>query len=289
MASNAGKSRGWATVGQAAKSLAAQDAVARTATDRARTEGSSIPVDQVIPRQTDTRQLDPMHVVDLVESIAAIGLLEPLVLDRKHRLLAGGHRLAAVRLLTESDVTRRAKNWATLAQLAWAQDDNAPLPSWAAEAIERLKAAPASDDHAVPVRIVDIDSERDPARALAIEVGENEKRRDYTRAEVVAIAERLKSAGFKASRGKPKAGQRALGPALAVIFGKSERHVRRILSGDAAESAPAADPIPTALRRIRSSIATLQTSVAGPQKRRLSTVLAAAERLASAIDELSAN
>lgn len=286
MANNTTK--GWGAVRQASQSLAAQDATTRAEADRSRTEPGSVDIDFVQSRSTDTRQLDPRHVVDLAESISALGLLEPLVVDRKHRLLAGGHRLAAMKLLVESDPEKRAKAWATMAQLAWANDDAAPLSKDAQAAIERLRAIEALPDRLVPVRIVDVDGDKDAEKALAIEIAENEKRRDYTKQEVIALSARLKSAGFRMARGKPKSGERALGPALAVIIGKSERQVRRILGGedirtDVLISQPS---IPKVLGRLQSAIGDLQGATTGAEKRRLADVLEAAEKLSEAISAL---
>ncbi len=53
---------------------------------------------------SDTRPLNPRHVESLAESIAVLGLIEPLVLDNQGRLLAGGHRLEAIRLLKSQQV-----------------------------------------------------------------------------------------------------------------------------------------------------------------------------------------
>lgn len=277
--------KGWGAVRQASQSLAAQDATTRAETDRSRTEPGSIDIDLVRSRPTDTRQLDPGHVVDLVESIAALGLLEPLVVDRKHRLLAGGHRLAAMQLLVEADPEKRAKAWATMAQFAWANDDAAPMSKDAQAAIERLRAIEALPDRLVPVRIIDIDGDKDADKALAIEIAENEKRRDYTKLEVVALSERLKSAGFRMARGKPKAGERALGPALAVIIGKSERQVRRILGGDdiRTDVLISQKSVSQVLKRIQAALNDLHEVATGPQKRRLAEVLAAAEQLRAAV------
>jgi len=58
-----------------------------------------------------TRPLDPAHVVTLAESIAALGLIEPVVVDRTGTLLAGGHRLAAVKLLVERDPIARVERF----------------------------------------------------------------------------------------------------------------------------------------------------------------------------------
>jgi ParB family transcriptional regulator, chromosome partitioning protein len=132
-----------------------------------------------------------------MESIAVLGLIEPLAIDSQGRLLAGGHRLAAIRRLeTENSEVFQQQ-----------------FPRGV-----------------VPARVFDFDAEKDDDLAFQIEVAENEKRRDYTRDEVKGIADRLKSAGFVELKGRPKAGQKALMPALSVVVGKSIRRVRQYLN-----------------------------------------------------------
>ena len=63
-----------------------------------------MPLDAIKPRDADTRPLNPAHVEALAESIVALGLIEPLAVDKQGRLLAGGHRLAAIVQLKESDL-----------------------------------------------------------------------------------------------------------------------------------------------------------------------------------------
>jgi hypothetical protein len=118
-------------------------------------------------------------VSDLAEPIAVLGLLEPLVVDRRGRLLAGGHRKAAVFVLKEANPAAYAKHF--------------------------------SDD-LVPVRVVDFDAEENPDLALQVEVTENEKRRDYTPVEVRALTERLRDAGYAEVKGRPAKGEKALRP-----------------------------------------------------------------------------
>jgi len=55
-----------------------------------------MPLEAIKPRDADTRPLNPAHVEALAESIAALGLIDPLAVDKQGRLLAGGHRLAAI-------------------------------------------------------------------------------------------------------------------------------------------------------------------------------------------------
>jgi|SRR5579883_363555 len=162
-------------------------------------QDSSLPLGQIQPRQEDTRPLNAAHVAALMDSIAVLGLIEPLVTDKKGRLLAGGHRLAAINLLKES----RPEKYQT------------QFP-----------------EDRVPVRTLSFNAEEEPELALQIEIAENEQRRDYTSIEVKAIAERLRTAGYVEVKGRPKKGQKALMPALAVVVGKHLRTVQRYLSDE---------------------------------------------------------
>jgi ParB family chromosome partitioning protein len=51
-------------------------------------------------------------------------------------------------------------------------------------------------------------ADEDPELALQIEVAENEQRRDYTSAEVRAIADRLRESGYVDVKGRPKKGKK---------------------------------------------------------------------------------
>jgi len=145
----------------------------------------------------DSRPLNPTHVEELANSIAVVGLIAPIAVDRQGRLLAGGHRRAAILLLQEQNPGAYAKQF---------------------------------PNGQVPIRRYDFDSQIEPEKALAIEASENEKRKDYTPAEVRAIADRLRAAGYRDAPGKPKKGEKALRPALELIIGKSIRQVRRYLN-----------------------------------------------------------
>ncbi len=167
--------------------------------------GGTYPLDQIKEREQDTRSLNEAHVKELAESIVVLGLIESLALDCRGRLLAGGHRLAAIKYI-------QAEN---------------------PEAFE--KQFPGGG---IPARIFEFDAEKEPDLALQIEIAENEKRRDYTPTEVKAIADRLREAGFVDLKGRPKKGQKALMPMLSVVIGKSIRTVQNYLNeADAQEKA----------------------------------------------------
>ncbi|NJP12230.1 MAG: ParB N-terminal domain-containing protein [Leptolyngbyaceae cyanobacterium RU_5_1] len=160
----------------------------------------TLPLNAIHDRlEGDTRPLNTTHVDKLMESIATLGLIEPIVVDTQNRLLAGGHRRAAIAKLRDQK--------------------------------------PEIFEHqfpkgAVPVRVMPFDSEEHPDLALAVETTENDQRKNYTKAEVLAIAEKLRSAGYRDSSGRPKKGEKRLKPALMVIFGTSLRTVERYLAED---------------------------------------------------------
>ena len=54
--------------------------------------------------KSNRRATSPEHVMKLAESIAAIGLLNPITIDREHTLIAGLHRLEAVKSLNWTEI-----------------------------------------------------------------------------------------------------------------------------------------------------------------------------------------
>ena len=230
--------------------LAAQDRDQEQAVAAQRIE---MPLDQIFNRPDgDTRAVDPLHVLDLAESFVAVGLLEPLVLDAKNHLVAGAHRWAAVRLLASND--RKAEFEALL---------TGPIPGKRSLIDERLQALPPDTKpwQTIPVHRLNIDARENPQAALAAEVAENERRRDYTKIEVKQLAERLKSHGFRHVVGRPKAGEKSLTPALEAIVGKSRATIWRML-GDSPEivsNETISTPTALAIRKIEGAIRLLDT------------------------------
>lgn len=152
-----------------------------------------LPLQEIKPRVHDTlRPLNEFHVEELVDSIGELGLINPIATDRALRLIAGAHRLEAIRRLI-------------------------PLRRW---------------EGPIPVRVFpDVDAQANPDLARLIEVAENDKRRDYTAAEVRALADWLTERGFVKGTGRPAKGFKPLVPALSVIVGKSQRRLQQILAG----------------------------------------------------------
>lgn len=187
----------------AGTAIQAKDREAEARAELEQSRSSVLPLGKITDRTSDTRELSSQHVTELAESISVLGLLEPLVVDSRGRLLAGGHRKAAVFVLKEANPDAYAKHF---------------------------------PNDLVPVRVVDFDAEENPDLALQVEVTENEKRRDYTPGEVRALAERLRDSGYVDVKGRPAKGEKALRPALEVIIGKSIRTVRRYLNEATEES-----------------------------------------------------
>lgn len=177
--------------------MSARDADVSARRTVERGELSSLPIDRIKPRASDTRKLNKRHVYGLSESIAILGLIEPLVVDKDGVILAGGHRLAAIYVLRDEKE----------------QAFHSHFP-----------------DGNIPVRVMPFIAAEEPERALQIEVAENEHRRDYTPAEVRNLAQYLRESGYRDSGGRPRKGEKPLMPALSVVIGKNKRTIRRYLN-----------------------------------------------------------
>lgn len=183
-----------------------------------------LPLTSIQPRPGgDSRLLKPDHILNLAESIVAVGLVEPPTVDCRGRLLAGAHRVAALRLL-QADTRARVEMWVKLTGAT----RNQPTPKQQSD-LNRLTVLTPLGQQEIPVMILPFDATQDPAMALAIETSENTQRRSYSKQEIMTLATRLKDAGFVERQGRPRTGEKALRPALALVLGKSDNTVRRWL------------------------------------------------------------
>ena len=186
-----------------------------------------VPADAIRPRAADSRPARAEHVLEVAESVAAVGLLQPPAIDNARRLVAGLHRLEGCRLLLLPRDRRL--------EYLLAMDGGDRLDP--EETADRVAVLPAPKNlegplaaGKVPCRVlVDLDAERDPAAALAAEAAENTARKDYTPAEVQALAHRLRAAGYRETGGRPRRGEKALRPALEMVLGVSKNTTRRML------------------------------------------------------------
>jgi ParB family chromosome partitioning protein len=204
--------------------------------DQERAERKSMLLSNIQPRPDgDSRKLKPYYLIELAESIASVGLIEPPVVDREGRLLDGGHRVAALQLLASDDPALRVQRWLELVGL-----DPGRITVRQHSFSERLQALPTLTSEQIPVMQLPFDGMAEPDRALAIETSANTQRRDYTRDELLFLVKRLRDAGYVEREGRPKLGEKALRPALSVILGKSPNTVRRWMGvlNDAAKTSP---------------------------------------------------
>ena len=210
---------------RASEAMAHNDRLHEAQQLRERAPSSTRTLGDIKPRSAgDSRKLRPSHVVALAESIAALGLVEPLVVDANDELLAGGHRLFACRLLDPTQRAQRAHELLTGLP--------APLAKELGARIEALGQLPSALDlRAIPVRAFEFAAQQDPEAALAIEVSENTQRVDYSPQEVRALYDRLIERGYTDHVGRPNAQQKPARPVLATVLGRSLRTVRRMLAG----------------------------------------------------------
>jgi ParB family transcriptional regulator, chromosome partitioning protein len=221
-----------------------QDRAVEAKAEQLQSKPASLPLAKILDRASDTRNIQAEHVQELMESIAILGLLEPLVVDIRGRLLAGAHRQAAISLLREEDPTAFDKQF---------------------------------PDQLIPVRVMDLDAGNEPDLALHIEISENEKRRDYTPTEVRSLAKKLKEAGYDDVKGRPAKGEKALRPAIEVIIGKSIRTVRRYLNTETEKSVTSVRLSPaeietTALKRLKTELVRWQRTFPEPDTSHISAI-----------------
>jgi ParB family transcriptional regulator, chromosome partitioning protein len=159
---------------------------------------SKIPLEEIHDRDRDSRPLNMAHVEALAESIEAIGLIQPVVVDEEGSLLAGAHRKAAITLIKNRNPSAYEEHF----------------------------------DEGVPIRRYEFKASEEKELALAIEASENEKRRDYSALEVRELADRLIAAGYHHTKGRAKEGTKSLLPSLEIIVGKSRSQIKRYLAED---------------------------------------------------------
>jgi hypothetical protein len=135
--------------------------------------------------------------------------------------LAGEHRREALLLLRKVSGNLEAAKEVFAKELAikdglTEEDLQRIIDAWTREGFDR----------GVPVRRM---ANAEGPRALAVEISENTQREDFSNEEVFAVYTKLQKAGYKAGVGRPKQGEKAIMPAMTLIFGKHARTVQRAL------------------------------------------------------------
>ena len=223
---------------------------------------SILPLNSITERHgPDSRPIDDEHVEELALSIAAVGLIQPLAVDCKGRLLAGGHRKAALDMLWEYSETNDEE-----LQGAWSR---------------------LFPNSLIPVRVFDFDSAAVPDVALLVEAAENEKRKDYTPVEVLKLYRRLEVQGYVKTSGRPKKGEKSLTKALEQITGKNRKQVNRLLAKGEAEQAISVEAQAGVEAKGLPSAKAAQADLAGAAEGEVGLVLDdGAEATAIAVQEL---
>lgn len=144
------------------------------------------------------REPDAPQTNTLRQSIRDHGLLEPLVVDAKNVLIAGSHRLAAIKDLRDSDPAIYKKRF------------------------------PGGK---VPVNRLAFDADDFPIEAIAASVAENQKRQALDPAAIQRIKQHLQNnLAIHFGPGRPKNGQRPASAILSEAFKRSPRQIRAVLA-----------------------------------------------------------
>jgi len=211
-----------------------------------------LPLERIRVRDDAVRPVNEAHALDLALSIAAVGLIHFPVVNAADELLAGGQRRAALELLQAFRTMTAADLRRMYAAFAPPGDDIDGVPALTDEQVALLQGG--FERHfarGVPVHRIDTSALPVAAQALTIESIENEKRLDFSKADLAVIVEKLKTAGFRDKVGRPRAGERTLAGDFEAITGKSRRTVFRLLEElrGAAPKAAASDRSPSETSR----------------------------------------
>lgn len=132
----------------------------------------------------------------------------------------------------------------------------------------------------MPVQVAAVAAD-DAERALAVEAAENNVRRQYTNAEITALAERFKNAGYKTTAGKPRAGERTMLSALEAAVGRSKRQIQRILDGGAGSRKTEWEKAVAALKRAAARVTKVGRRKTAKQDK---AVVAVAEKATAVVE-----
>lgn len=196
-----------------------------------------VPLKSIKPRlHGDLRAVDIGHALSLARSIAqnsrhgVFGLIQSLAVDQELRLLCGRHRQFACELISQPQGTRHA----------WILSQIEAGATTGLASHELLKPDPQSGIMPVEeipyfvgeVPAICIHCENDLDRSLAIEVIENEKRKDFTREDIKRLIDRLENMGyaFISKAGNRSEEERSGVPLLAHWLGKSHRQAQRLVT-----------------------------------------------------------
>jgi ParB family chromosome partitioning protein len=148
-------------------------------------------LDEIKPRETKSRGIDPAHVKDLAASIGRVGLINPLTLAQDKQIVAGHHRREALVELRD--------NFPDIFELRF-------------------------PNGLIPIRRSALGYETKSEELWDIELAENERRKNYTPKEVTGIMDYL-SARYSNQVGRPTTAQ-GTEERFARLHDKVQEHFR---------------------------------------------------------------
>ncbi len=238
--------------------------------------------------QGNTRDLDPLHLIDLAESIEAIGLLSPIAIDKNNLLIAGEHRLFACQLLCIDNPDDRCKHWDQIKTTSSKQIKTSQKEKDARERVAQLDHSSFKNryqDLEIPVVVLPFDSQKDRERAILSETAENEKRQNYTKGEILGLADKLREAGYIERPGRPKSGEKSLKTALTVISGKSWRQICRDMESDKTMTHDIVSEEQKELEKLNKNLS--RFAVKFPQHTLSGSILNLNKKIIACVDEIS--
>jgi hypothetical protein len=173
------------------------------------------------------RPLDLREMLYRAESIDAVGLIEPIVVDKDARLIAGLHRLEAFKLLNLDSYEEKLAHLDELSietGMKLNQDMKDQLKNF---------GKGFSKHHSkgiVPTYIrKDLDWSKNKKSCESVEGAENHQRHNkIDLSPVFKTIESLKGRGYEVmGRGKPKKGQKSLSQGLVQAYGCTDRQALR--------------------------------------------------------------
>jgi hypothetical protein len=188
----------------------------------------AMPLDDIQLRPNGNRRpLDLKEMLDRAESIDAVGLIEPIVVDNEARLIAGLHRFESFRLLNLDSYEDKL---AHLDQLSI--ETGMKLTQDMKDQIKSLgKGFPKHHSKGIIPTYIrkDLDWSKNKKSCESVEGAENHQRHNKMDLDpVFKTIEGLKGKGYEVmGRGKPKKGHKSLSQGLVQAYGCTDRQALR--------------------------------------------------------------
>jgi ParB family chromosome partitioning protein len=204
---------------------------------------ATVPLESIADRPSSIRKVNPTEAMRRALSIAELGLLQNLVVDRDHVLIAGDHRRAALQTLRDVAGDLEKASDALLASGVVPADAGRGDPAFVAMA-ELLAGGWTKHGFGkgIKVQVLDVSFATEPTRARLAEIAENEQRHNFTADDVKTAREVLLQAGFTEVRARPRKGEVPLMSALERMFSASRKTILKMLAAPAGKPPPKKRP-----------------------------------------------